>query len=116
MFRPNVKCTLRPILEGFDVYGSSRLGEAIPIKCAVVKLKDKRQQTTVRADSSGSRGFGEEQVADAKLLFLPSSQVKAGDVIRVHGIDLEVAIVQPRIAISGRLDHYEVECIAWQSK
>ncbi len=116
MFRPNVNCTLRRLLDGYDVYGRAQLGQPVPMKCGVVKLRDKRQQTTVRADSSGSRGFGEEQVVDVKLLLPKSSEVKAGDVIAVAGMSLEVAVVHQRFAMSGRLDHYEVECIAWQSK
>lgn len=116
MFRPNLTITLRRIGQDFDVYGHAQLLPAETMRCAVIKLRDKSQQTTVRADSSGSRGFGDERVVESKLLLPISSRIKAGDVLTVDGLDLQVDVVHPRHRATGVLDHYEVECVAWQSK
>lgn len=116
MFKPNVHCTITRLESKYTLYGEQKEERSWRSMCGVVKLRMIDQQTTVRADSSASRGFAEESVADARLMFLPSSDITEGDIIEVDGRKVKVAIVHPRFSVTGRLSHKEVDCTAWQSK
>lgn len=116
MFRPNVRCVVTRLEAKYTLYGEQKEERSWPAKCGVVKLRLIDQQTTVRADSSASRGFAEEDAVEARLMFLPAADVAEGDVIEVAGRKVKVTIIHPRFSITGALSHKEVDCTAWQSK
>lgn len=115
MFRPNVPCVIRRLADGYDVFGQRAEANSWPSMCGIVMLRASDQQTTVRADSSASRGFADEDVAQGKLLFSPASGIREDDIVEVAGMTVQVKTIHPRYAIAGRLDHYEVGCITWAS-
>jgi len=112
MLVPRVSCTLQR-LNGSDQYGKEKLKFSVPIYCAVVKLSESSQKTSVRADSSGSRGKAIESTSDARLLFLPATDIKLGDRINIAGISLKVETVHTRFNIAGRVDHLQVDLAPW---
>lgn len=89
------------------------LGAKISERCAIVKLINSVEKTTVRADSSASRGSSKEYLADAVLLMLASSKVQLGDVVTVAGANVQVIAKFPRYDVNGRLDHLEVHAMRW---
>lgn len=97
----------------FDVMGQEEFALSIPAKCAVVKLESGNDLTTVRADSSASRAHAREFIADAVLLFAPLYALSIDDRVEIHGIKLRVKKIRARFAITGRLDHNQVECEIW---
>jgi hypothetical protein len=112
MFLPNRPCQIRKRIPSFNVYGEPEDGYAPPVDalCGIVKLTFGVDQTSVRTDSSASRGNADEITADARLLFRPLYDIALGDMIVAEGRTLKVVDVQPRIAVIGRLDHYQVDC------
>ena len=78
MFIPNLHCSITK--QGVtDLYGQTTEGETIQSKCAIVKLIARNEKTSVRADSSASRGNAAEITSDARLLFSDSSDIEIGD-------------------------------------
>jgi hypothetical protein len=46
-------------------------------------------------------------------LFAPQDEIAIGDKIEVAGIEISVASVMPRFAMSGKLDHWQVDGNIW---
>jgi hypothetical protein len=113
LLRPNLDCEIHRQDGGHDRYGKSLPGEVVRARCAAVKLLTRSRKTSVRADSSASRGNAREIVADALLLFPPHAELDEGDKVVVAGIELKVIGVFPRFDMAGRLDHNEVELNVW---
>lgn len=113
LLRPNVFCTIVRQDGGYDLYGQPLPGETIQTRCAVVKLIATVQKSSVRADSSASRGNAREIVADARLLFSPPIVPNIGDRVIVAGVDLRAVSVFPRFDVVGRLHHYQVDLNVW---
>lgn len=109
VFTRNVLCRVTPYV-GTDVYGAPVAGATRTEKCAVVKLTQTTQHTTVRADSGATRGHADEEVADAVLLFSKQSTIGLGDHVVVSGVSLRVASIRQRFDVMSRLDHFEVRC------
>lgn len=113
MITPNVDCII--ITQGqTDVYGDRQWDAPKASRCVVVRLVDGVQSTTVRADSSASRGFAKEPRSEARLLFPASTAIANGDRIEVQGVSLEVTQVHPRLDVLGTLNHLEVDGKRWQ--
>lgn len=108
MFRPNTKAMLYRKSSVRSVFGKEGYAAPQRIGCSVVRLANDVTPSTVRADSSASRGSADDTVADAKLLVSPKTIIKAGDVLELFGFRIEVNGVQPRINTRGQLDHFEV--------
>ena len=92
-----------------DVYGQPIYGPAKPSKCAVLKLLKSRQPTTVRTDSSGTRGHADEVIADAHLLMLATEPLDLDDFIEVSGFTIRVSAIRHRYDTGNTFDHKEVE-------
>lgn len=107
------ECWLSSANGTYDQYGNEKIGPERRAVCGIVKLSTRSEKSTVRADSSGSRGAAQEIVVDAVLLFKPFYTIKLDDCIRVGSTRLRVIGVTPRSLITGGVDHYEVECIVW---
>lgn len=94
--------------------GNNGFGEAVysaprQAKCAVLKLEKARQHSTVRADSSGTRGHAEEYIAEGRLLMKKNDPIKVDDYIEVNGLTLRVLSVRPRYNVFSKIDHLEIE-------
>ena len=98
---------------GHDVYGQPAFAPGRKAKVCPIKLKFSTQHTTVRTDSSGTHGAADEAVADVVLLALPAAQIGEGDRLVINGHKVKVTAVHPRYEVGGRLDHYQLDCIAW---
>lgn len=106
MFRPNHTCQLYKIA-GLNEFGERSFAAPISVDCGVVKFNVESEKTSVRADSSASRGKAEEVTADVKVLFPMIVPIEKGDVALIHGVFLEVTSVFPRQAVTGAFDHKE---------
>lgn len=90
-------------------------------KCAIVSLHDATDESTVRADSSASRGRAEEHISDGRLLLKPSETLKLGDVIEVavkggDNIKITVRRIFRRVDIAGVVHHIDIEGDVWVSE
>lgn len=108
MFKPNLPCTLRR-KTGTDQYGQPTFGAPIPERCSIVRLKTVMDRTTVRADSSATRGHAYEWVSQSRFLLRPSTLAQEGDRLTVNGAAVRIVSMFPRHDVNGRLDHYEVD-------
>lgn len=114
MFVPNVKCVITKLGSKFDIHGKQiREGDALSELCAIVKLNGKSEKTSVRADSSASRGAADEMQYDARLLFTKFSKIEIGDKVELLGFVLRVESRFPRLTVHGALDHYQVDLSIW---
>jgi hypothetical protein len=108
MFIPNTNAVLLRKAAKRDIHGRESYGPAIPIRVSVVSLAEAVVESSVRADSTASRGAADQAVLQAKLLVLPDILLGRGDVIQVLGRNVEIASIQPRVDVLGSHDHNEV--------
>lgn len=108
MFRPNITAQLIRKGGARDIFGQPSFGAPAPLRCAVVRLSTDMVPSTVRADSSASRGAAEETTAQAVILVPAATAIAVGDVIEVMGERVEVTGRHPRINTRGTLDHLEI--------
>lgn len=108
MFRPNVYCEIQR-RSGVNGYGKPAFSAPERVMCGIVRLERESLKTSVRADSSATRGSAKEAVATARILFLREVRLSEGDVVEVMGIKLTVQSVWPRHHVNGRFDHWQVD-------
>lgn len=109
MFRPNLDCVVRQ-KAGNDVYGMPSYGNRKRERCAIVKKVLRNDKTSVRADSSASRGNARELEADVLILIAPKTTAEIDAILDVAGDRFRVMTKHGRYSISGELDHYELGC------
>lgn len=109
LFRPNTTCALYSSSEKTDIYGNPSFEKPKTTPCAVVTYDLSRLKTTVRADSSGSRGRGEHLEGVARFLFPKTVQIQRGDKVFKDDYWLEVVEKHPRYSVAGVLDHWEID-------
>lgn len=113
MFIPNTIGSLARFT-GFTLDGMPNFATAVDVKCAVVRLAEADQKTSVRTDSSASRGSGEETVVkNGKILFPVSVNPNAGDKFTIYTVSMRIMSVEPRIAVTGKQDHWECVLEFW---
>jgi hypothetical protein len=105
---PNVPATLRQ-QQGYDLQSKPAWGRGLAIKVAIVTLKNKVERSSVRADSSASRGRVDEARADGIVLVPAGIEVGLQDRLVLLGVTYEVASVFPRIGLDGQLGHSQIE-------
>lgn len=115
MFRPNLKCKVAK-QDGQTPTGAKKYSAWTDAPVAIVKLEQSSNKTSVRTDSSASRGTAQEILADARLLFPTFIKLKAGDRVSILGFELTVVSIFPRHAVTGRFDHWEVDCNIYGGK
>jgi hypothetical protein len=113
MFFPNKTCIISVASGKTDVYGQPLPGRKVSEGCAVVRLQLNNIKTSVRTDSSASRGNAMELVTDALLLLSRNTVANIDDVIEIEGAKLRVISKHPRYSVNGKLDHYEIGAITW---
>lgn len=108
MFIPNTRCTIRR-RSAVNVYGKATYESPKPGLCAIVRLEQESNSTSVRADSSASRGSAKEEIIQARLLFPARTQLSKGDIVQVMHYVMVVQSVWPRHNVTGRLDHWQLD-------
>jgi hypothetical protein len=116
MFIPNATCHIRKKLPGFDKYGQPAYGPKTAVRFALVRYDTKTEDSTVRADSSATRGNIKEFNATGRVLFPVSVAPSWDDVLIIYGKTYAIKEVEPRYNVLGKLDHYEVDYIKAQDK
>lgn len=111
MFQPNSKCIISSAKS--DEYGMPLAGAKFVEGCTVVKLKIVNEKSSVRADSSASRGNAREFESDANILLTKNTKAKIDDLIELPECKLRIVSKMPRRNLQGVLDHYEVTAQFW---
>lgn len=113
MFIPNVQVKIW-VRGGYDLYGKADYVAPTGTTAAcVVKIPQKVRKTSVRADSSASRGAAKEIEADTRFLVPPTASVKDGDLVEFRGRKFQVVALHERFDVFGRFDHIQVDAGAW---
>ena len=113
MFLPNIRCQYQrrgPL----DIYGKASFEPVKNGMCGIVRLESASEATSVRADSSASRGSAKEELITGRLLFPASVKLQQGDVVIVQGMKLTVQSVWPRHSVTGKLDHWQLDLTVYQ--
>ncbi|HGL3854466.1 TPA: hypothetical protein ACKE3U_003795 [Klebsiella aerogenes] len=98
---------------GTNLYGEASYQFASTVKMGVVSFIDSVEKTSVRADSSASRGKAEIALFDAVFIIPLSTAISKEDVLIVSGKKLRVDSIHQRWGMRGRLGHYEVGANIW---
>jgi hypothetical protein len=108
MFIPNTHCHLYRRSATTDRRGEYTFAEPVPTPCSIVDIGLKVDKTSVRADSSGSRGKADEEQGDARLLFPTYITIREGDIVEVDDEGLVIVGIYRRRNVLGQLDHLDV--------
>ena len=109
MFRPNLTGHVER-RRGFDAYGQAIVSAPVPIRFAMVNLRQRGGKTTVRTDSSASRGTSDEITTDlGRILVGKIYSIEIGDIFSFDGFSYDVSSKHVRRAITGQVDHFECE-------
>ena len=114
MLIPNKKCRIHTSSGQYDLNGRPVQGQIVGEMCAVVRMLTRAEKTSVRADTSASRGAAIEEVSDGKFLLMPRTVADYDDLIEVDGQKFKIVGKQRRYDINGRLDHYEIFGESWE--
>ncbi len=120
--RPRTPCTISRKTESFDRYGRpEHQTRKRRTKCAIISFYDESEKTSVRADSSASRGRADEHVADVRILLKPNEQIATGDLVEIQlrggdAITMQVNRIFRRPDVEGVIHHIDVEGDLWVSK
>lgn len=109
MFQPNLVGKLARLV-GRDVH--NRATYTAPSDCpfGAVNLDVGSQKTSVRADSSASRGSADEIAAmRAKILVPAWIPIKIGDKFMFDGMTFQIATTHTRRSVMGSVDHIECD-------
>jgi hypothetical protein len=113
MFRPNRKCRLLVNSGESDLYGQPKPGRWVTEGCSLVRQRVTADKSSVRADSSASRGNAREIVADVVILMTTVTQANIDDVIAFGQSQFRITGKEPRYDVRGQLDHYEIQASIW---
>lgn len=112
LFRPNTTCVLIKN-SGYNMYGEPIREERITEKCALLNAGLSMKKSSVRADSSASRGNALETTADYWLILMPDTKAELDDLIEIHGVQVKINQLIPRYSLRGQHDHTEALCSMW---
>lgn len=108
MFTPNLVGNLYRST-GFDSYGRSSFSDFVLCPFASVTLKKTSQKTSVRADSSASRGAADEIVSNARILVPGYIVIEVGDEFEFQTTRYRIVSKHVRRSVFGRVDHIECD-------
>lgn len=115
MFSPNRKCRIQLSSGQTNLYGKPIPGVWITEGCSVVRLTITNEKSSVRADSSGSRGNARELQAQVVVLLTAKTKANVDDILELDGYQLRIMGKEPRRDVTGRLDHYQVSAEMWKT-
>lgn len=115
IFRPKNKCVVISNA-GTDVYGMPKPGIRKSESCSVVRFIVRNEKSSVRADSSASRGNAMELEADGIFLMGIDTSAEIDDLIEMNAHRMRVMGKHARFNASGALHHYEIHCTYWSDK
>lgn len=109
MFEPNQVGKLYKLI-GRDVFARSTYAEPIDCPFGAVNMDIGARKTSVRADSSASRGSADEHAAErAKILIAPFIDVQVGDKFECEEGVFVIQTKHVRRSIMGNIDHFECD-------
>lgn len=114
MYPLDQKATLQRIT-GRNINGEATIADPINIHISVVRLNQEIEKTSVRTDSSASRGSSKEKLLSATILTNTDVKPEPGDKINFIGREYEVASLEERFDLFGHLDHYQLSLVRWGS-
>lgn len=109
MFIPNRICYIRRKSPTTDMYGQHSYGQKEAIHYALVRFDTVIEDSTVRADSSATRGNIKEFHASGRVLVYKKHNPLHGDLLVVEGKVFEIKEVEPRFNVLGKFDHWECD-------
>lgn len=112
MLLPNQTCILVKSA-GNNLYGQPLPGVRSKERCSIVKMPTTDVKSSVRSDSSASRGEAREAETDAVVLLTKGTKAKMHDLLVVRGTMLKITAVEPRWNAAGALDHFEANASIW---
>lgn len=115
LFRPKNRCVILKN-EGTNVYGLPKPGQRLNERCSIVKFIVNNEKSSVRADSSASRGNAQELEADGVFLLPTTTKADVDDLIEIGEHRMRVKGRHGRFNTAGQLHHYEIHCTYWSDK
>lgn len=115
IFTPKNSCVVIKN-EGNDLYGLPKPGKRYAEKCSIVKFIVSNEKSSVRADSSASRGNAMELQSDGVFLMRTNTKARIDDLIEIGEHRMRVMGIHARYNTAGVLHHYEVHCTYWSDK
>lgn len=109
--RATIPCTIIPFT-GTDRYGQPEFGTPVSAVCAPVDFDIKSIKSSIRADSSASRGNAREIETSIDVLLPASARIAVEDQMMLLGLTVRVISIFPRYNTSGSLHHLEIKCQA----
>jgi hypothetical protein len=109
MFIPNRIAYIRRKSLSADMYGQYIYGEKEAVHYGLVRFDTKIEDSTVRADSSATRGNIKEFHASGRVLLHKKHNPNFGDLLVVENKVFEVKGVEPRFNVLGKLDHWQCD-------
>lgn len=97
----------------FTVTGSRLYDDPVKVGLSVVRVTDDAQQTSVRADKSGTKAYADENVEQGRALIHPRIVPKVDDLLIIAGDTYEIKGVRPVWDMHGFIDHYQTELQTW---
>ena len=91
-------------------------GRKVPERMAIIKLNMVAVKSSVRADSSASRGNAHEMEVVSKFLLTKNTSAEIDDILIYGSNGFRIISIFPRHDLRGRLDHHEVTCTYWSQK
>jgi hypothetical protein len=113
LLKPNIDCKLAH-KTGYNKHSEPTYGPDRSVKCRVVRFKSASLKSTVRADSSATRGRAQEEIFETIILFHPSTNIAKDDKVTIFGQVMRVVSIEIRLTTSGKVDHYEVGLNVWE--
>uniref|UniRef100_A0AAU6W0P3 Head-to-tail stopper n=1 Tax=Pseudomonas phage Nican01 TaxID=3138540 RepID=A0AAU6W0P3_9CAUD len=112
-FIPTTIGFLKRAGDDFTVTGDRLYGSPVKVGLSVVRVTDAVQATSVRADTSASKSFADENVEQGRALVHPKTVPKVDDLLVIGGDSYEIMGVRPVYDMYGAIDHYQVELQTW---
>lgn len=112
MFIPNTFAMVYT-RRSYNLYGEPDFNRPIKVPCGIVKLDVVADKTSVRTDSSASRGNADELTTQTRMLFSPGYGIGIGDKVDFEGILMVITEAFARRDMSGQVDHLDCVLQKW---
>ena len=99
--------------DDFTVTGKRAYGDPVKVGLSIIRVTDDVQPTSVRADTSGSKSFADENVEQGRALVHPKIKPQVNDLLMVDDDKYEIKGCRPVYSMFGGVDHYQVELSSW---